>query len=132
MTHTRDNPDSPSVLIQSRLEAKNPDLDHSTSYRLSRIFGLAPEQKSFNFKMIQSLLPTKNCLVRMGKVQSSLSSLHCDEVSDSTDHLLTCSQSREVSTRLMSYLTSYFPNISPADVVILNVPATESLELPAV
>ena len=130
-THNSDKPESPPVLIQSRLEAKNPDLDLSTSYRLSRIFGLAPEQKSFNFKMIQSLLPTRDRLARMGKAQSS-NCLHCDGVSDSTEHLLTCSQSREVSTRLMNCLTSYFPNISPADVVILNIPATESLELPAV
>ena len=81
--------------------------------------------------MMQSLLPTRDRLARMGKAQSS-NCLHCDGVSDSTEHLLTCGQSREVSTRLMNCLTSYFPNISPADVVILNIPATESLELPAV
>ena len=58
-THTSDDPDSPPVLILSRLEQSRPTIDYKHSYRMSRIFGLAPEQKSFLFKMIQNLLPTR-------------------------------------------------------------------------
>ena len=119
------------VLLTSRLEDGNQGIDLSEPYRLSRVFGLTPDQKTFIFKMMQSLLPTRDRLARMRKIQSS-SCLYCDEIADSTAHLLTCSHSSEVSDRLMNCLTSYFPNISPEEIVILNIPVTESLELPVV
>ena len=131
VTHSSDNPDAPPVLLKSRLEDRYPDLDLSGSYRLSRVFGLAPEQKSFTFKMLQSLLPTRDRLARIGKVQSS-NCIFCDGIPDSTEHLLTCSHSSEVSIRLITCLTSYFPAISTADIVMLNIPVTESMELPVV
>ena len=121
-----DNPDAPPVLLKSRLEDRYPDLDLSGSYRLSRVFGLAPEQKSFTFKMLQSLLPTRDRLARIGKVQSS-NCIFCDGIPDSTEHLLTCSHSSEVSIRLITCLTSYCPAISTADIVMLNIPVTESM-----
>ena len=68
VTHNSDNQDAPPVLITTRLDDRNPDLDLSGPYRLSRLFGLAPEQKSFIFKMLQSILPTRDRLARMGKV----------------------------------------------------------------
>ena len=131
VTHTSDNPDTPPVLINTRVEERNPSLDLSQSYSLSRVFGLAPEQKSFIFKMMQSLLPTRDRLARMRKVQSS-SCIHCDGVTDSTEHLLTCTNSTEVSSRLLNCLSSYFPNITPKNIVILDIPVSESLELPII
>ena len=83
------------------------------------------------FKMLQSLLPTRDRLARMGKVLSS-NCLHCDGIPDSTAHLLTCSHSSEVSTRLQQCITSYLPNCSPEDIVLLRIPVAESLELPIV
>ena len=77
VTHTSVNPDLPAVLLTTRLEDKYPGTDLSECYRLARIFGLSPDQKSFNFKMMQSLLPTSDWLARMGKVQSS-NCVHCD------------------------------------------------------
>ena len=97
----------------------------------ARKFGLAPEQKTFLFKKMQSLLPTRDRLARIGKTQSS-NCLHCYGVPDSTAHLLTCSHSSEVSNRLLQYITSILPTTTPSDIVLLNIPVTESLELPAV
>ena len=56
VTHNSDDPDSPPILIPSKLEGRLPGIDWSQSYSLARKFGLSPEQKSFNFKLIQSLL----------------------------------------------------------------------------
>ena len=131
VTHTSVNPDLPAVLLTTRLEDKYPGADLSECYRLARIFGLSPDQKSFNFKMMQSLLPTRDRLARMGKVQCS-NCLHCDDIPDSTSHLLTCSYNSEVSTRLMNCMTSYLPDITTDDLVVLKFRVTESLELPLV
>ena len=37
-----------------------------------------------------------------------------------------------MSSRLVNCLSSHFPAISTADIVILNIPVTESMELPVV
>ena len=123
MTHSSDDHDAPPVLLKTKLEDNNQDLDFSEPYRLSRIFVIAPEQKTF--------LPTRDHLARIGKTQSS-NCLHCDGVPDSTAHILTCSHSSEVSNRLLQYITSILPTTTPSDIVLLNIPVTESLELPAV
>ena len=80
---------------------------------------------------MQSLLPTRDRLARIGKVQSS-SCIYCPGVVDSTAHLLTCSLSSEVSNPLLQCLSSYFPTVSPLDITVLNISTTESLELPVV
>ena len=129
VTHTSDNPDQPPQLIATKLEVKHPNADLNNSYKLARTFGLTPDQKSFLFKIVQSLLPTRDRLERLGKVQSS-SCLYCEGIPDSTEHLLTCSYSSEVTIRLQNCLSTYLPLITPADVVRLNLPVSESLELP--
>ena len=130
-THTCDDPDSPPVLIRSRLEESNPNTDFSHSYRLSRLFGLAPEQKSFLFKLIQNLLPTKERLNRSGKAPSP-SCIFCDAQQDTLEHLLTCPHSREVTTPLLNCLASQVDNLTPQDIIHLNIHTPESWELPAV
>ena len=130
VTHISDDPDTPPVLLSTRLEENHHDQDFSVAYRLSRAFGLAPEQKSFLFKIMQSLLPTRDRLARMGKIQSS-SCIYCDEVIDTTVHLLNCTYSSEVSNPLMRCLATYFPTITSEDIIHLNIPTIEeSLELP--
>ena len=131
VTHTSTDHDSPPILIKSRVEECHQDLDLSVSYRLSRLFGLSPEQKSFLFKLIQSILPTRDRLARMRKIPTS-NCLHCEDIPDSTAHLLTCNLSKEVSDRLLACITSYCPGITPQDIVLLNIQVSESLELPLV
>ena len=52
VTHTVEDTDTPPVLIVSKFEEQNQAADCSNAYRLSRVFGLAPEQKSFLFKLL--------------------------------------------------------------------------------
>ena len=129
VTHTSDDHDAPPVLLTTRLEEDHPTMNLSLAYRLSQIFGLSPEQKTFNFKLMQSILPTRDRLSRIGKIASS-SCLYCEGISDSTAHLLSCTLSAEVSTPLWTCLRSYFPDVSPIDIVHFNIPVSESLELP--
>ena len=101
----------------------------SVPYRISRSFGLSPEQKSFLFKLMQQLLPTRDRLTRIGRINSA-ACLHCPDTPDSTTHLLECSTTSQVSAPLVACLRTYVPNISTKDIVSLNVPVQESLELP--
>ena len=129
VTHTSNDPDTPPLLIASRAEERHPGTDFPAVYRMSRIFGLAPGQKSFLFKLIQNILPTRERLARIGKVLSS-TCIYCDGQPDTTAHQLDCTNSAEVSTPFLSCLRTYFPGITTDDIVTFNIPCSESLELP--
>jgi thiol-disulfide isomerase/thioredoxin len=130
VTHTSDDQDSPPVLITSRLEEASPDIAFSHSYRMARLFGLAPEQKSFLFKLTQNLLPTRERLHRTGKSPSPSCSF-CDALQDTIEHLLICPNSSEVATPLLACLSSQADNLTAKDVTILNIHTSQSWELPA-
>ena len=99
------------------------------AYMLSRKFGLAPEQKTFLFKMIQSLLPTRERLARIGKVQSPHCTF-CSAPEDNTAHLLSCTQATAVTSPLLRCLTDHSEYATPENVVLLNIATSESMELP--
>ena len=131
ITHTSDDPSAPPLLIPSKFEQDNPEIDPPASYSLARKFGLAPEQKAFLFKMVQSLLPTRERLARVGKVQSPACTF-CEAQEDNLAHLLTCIQGSEVTYPLVRCLAEQDGNISPQNLVLLNISVSESMELPVV
>ena len=49
-------------IIPCKVEERNPEVFWSESYRISRLKGLSPDSKSFLFRMIHSLLPSKERL----------------------------------------------------------------------
>ena len=131
VTHTSQDPNSPPSIIPSKFEESNPDCDHSITYRMSRLFGLDQEQKSFLFKIIQNLLPTKERLHRLGKVQTS-SCPFCENPVDNLEHLLDCPFSIEISNPLQICLSHQVQDISARKIVTLSFSTSESWELPAV
>ena len=131
VTHTCDDPSSPPVLLPSKVELEHPQVDLDASYLLSRKYGLAPEQKQFLFKLLQSLLPTRERLARLGKVQTPACQF-CDCGNANNVHLLLCSQGAEVSQPLVRCLATHSENSNPEDLVLLNIPTSESLQLPVV
>ena len=128
MTQTSDDPSAPAVLIASKVELAHPEIA-ADSYLLARKFGLAPEQKAFLFKMVQSLLPNKERLARIGKVPSPACRF-CQAQEDNTLHLLSCTQGSEVTAPLLRCLADHVPNLTHQNLVILNISLTESMELP--
>ena len=130
ITHTSIDQDLPAVMLKSRLEESNPEVEFLSSYRLMRIFGLAPEQKSFLFKFIQNILPTKERLHRVGKVQSS-SCVFCNGQEDNIEHLFSCLQSKEVTEPLVECLTSQVEGLSFKDISLLKLTTSDAWELPA-
>ena len=69
ITHTCPDLNTPPVIINSKFEQNHPEVDFPDVYHLSRKYGLSPDQKSFVFKMIQDILPTRERLARLGKVK---------------------------------------------------------------
>ena len=131
VTHTSEDPSSPPVLIQSKLELEHPQVNTASSYMLARKFGLAPEQKEFLFKLLQSLLPTRERLARLGKCQTP-ACLFCPCPNDTICHLLLCPQGAEVAQPLLRCLSTLSANSEPQDIVLLNTTSSESQELPFV
>ena len=129
VTRTSEDEESRPILIVSRFEQINQNIDTTTSYRLSRLFGLEPEMKSFLFKMLQSLLPTKERLHRIGKVLSS-SCIFCPGEEDTLEHLVSCHYSSEVTTPLLLCLQSQDNSITPGKITTLNIKTSEAMELP--
>ena len=131
VTHTSDDADSPPVLLTSRVEELYPSLEFSNSYRLSRLFGLTPDQKSFLFKLLQNLLPTRERLSRCGKAQTA-ACLFCAAQTDNLEHIFECPQSTEVTTPLLACLTSQVDNLTANDITLLNIRTTEAMDLPCI
>ena len=124
VTHTSEDLESPPVLIQSRHEESQPEKDFSNSYRLCRLFGFSPEQKTFLFKMVQNLLPTQERLHRLRKVPSPCCRF-CDCPEDTTEHLLACAQSAEVTAPLLACLSGQVStsNITNKEVINMSITA---------
>ena len=131
VTHSSDDPFSPPVLIASKFELEHPQVDTSAAYLLSRKHGLAPEQKQFLFKLLQSLLPTRERLARIGKIQTPACEF-CACGNANTAHLLLCPQGAEVSQPLLRCLATCSENTNPLDLILLSIPTSESLQLPVV
>ena len=113
VTHTSDDHDSLPVLILSSLEESSPGTDFSNSYRMARLFGLSPEQKTFLFKMTQNLLPTPSCRF-------------CDDPQDNIEHLLACPYSTQVATPLLACLSSQAGTLANKNITTLNFSTSES------
>ena len=97
---------------------------------MTRLFGLFPAQKSFLFKMTQNLLPTRERQHRCGRVLSPACNF-CDNQEDNTQHLFICPQSIQVTTSLLVSLSDHAENTTPNNILIMNIKASESWELPA-
>ena len=79
--------------------------------------------------MIQSSLPTRDRLARMGKVASP-NCTFCNQP-DSISHVLSCPNSIEVATPFLNCKATYLDNSTTENIIMLNLETSESLELPA-
>ena len=129
ITHNCEDPDTPPVKIASKLELSCPNRDFSNAYRLTRLFGLSPDQKSFLFKLLQGLLPTRERLCRVGKVDSP-NCVYCPGQMDNMEHLFTCSNSIHIMSPVMNCLTTTLDNVTPEALSTFDVTPSESMELP--
>ena len=74
-------------LTPCRVEEKFPEVCWAESYRISRLTGLSPEIKSFLFKLIHELLPSKERIHHLSQTSSPL--CWCNSGALETYHYLT-------------------------------------------
>ena len=116
-------------IIHSKLEINHSNMDLTNSYRLARLFGLTPEQKSFLFKWLQGLLPTKERLFRMKKIQSP-DCPSCPGQCDNTQHIFYCFKYKHITEPVFQHMKKYAAELNYSKLVTLNIQISESLELP--
>ena len=92
-----------------------------------RLFGLSPDQKSFLFKLVQNLIPTKERQHRCGKVATP----SCNDPEDNLEHLFSCPQSNELTNPLFNSISCQVDGLTTKDIIEMNIRPSESWELPA-
>ena len=99
-------------LIPCKVEQKLPDVFWSESYRLSRLHGIPPTSKSFMFKLIHMLLPSKERLNHLTPATSPL--CWCNSGAQETyQHLFfQCAKNEQAGLSLLRVLQSYDRNIT--------------------
>ena len=94
-------------LIPCKVEERDPAVSWSESYRLSPLKGLSPEDKSFLFKLIHTLLPSKERLHHLTPTTSPL--CQCDSGANETyKHLFfECCKNHQAGEALLRCIQSY-------------------------
>ena len=119
-------------LVPCRIEANHPNVCWSNSYSTIRMKGLSPDNKSFLFKLIHELLPSKERLHSLGQSPSSLCWCNSGEV-ESYQHLFFhCYKNKEGAQALLRCVRSYDANISEQKCLRLELETDDPFRLASV
>ena len=114
-----------SELIPCKIEQREPDVLWSESYRLSRLRGINPESKSLLFKLIHTLLPSRERVHHLTPTSSPLCWCGCGAEEDYKHLFFQCSKNNEAGEAMLSCLKSYDRNISAERALRLELAADE-------
>ena len=121
-----------SELIPCKVEEKHPDIAWSESYRLCRLKGLNPSTKSFLFKLVHLLLPSKE---RVHHLTPTASPLCCCESGQQETyfHLFyDCSMNREAGEAVLRVVKAYARNLTMEKSLRMEFECDEPFMLPSV
>ena len=118
---------------KSKVEERWPNLDWQLGIHLSRLKGMSPDTKSFNFKLINLLLPCRERTSQLLGNNSPNCTLCPDIASESLTHaLFECSVNRRAAQYLLD-LTKIFDSTVTREKVLQFQLHTEPLyELPTI
>ena len=119
-------------LIPCKIEERDPSISWNECYRIGRLKGLSPESKSFMFKLIHTLLPSKERVHHLTKTSSPL--CWCDSGNQETYvHLFfECSMNKEAGEALLRCVQAYDQNLTIEKALRLEIVADETFLLPTV
>ena len=119
-------------LIPRKVEMNHPDVFWSESYRLCRLHGLSPSSKSFLFKLIHCLLPSKERLHHLTPSTSPL--CWCDTGQQETyQHLFfQCPKNGQAGQSLLRVVKCYDRSLSEEKALRLELTAVDPFLLPSV
>ena len=121
-----------SELVPCKVEEKNPEVRWPEVYRLSRLRGLSPENKSFLFKIIHLLLPSKERINHITLNTSPLCWCNSGDI-ESYHHLFfSCEYNRESGQALLQCIRSYDRGLTETKVLRLELETEEPFMLASV
>ena len=119
----------------SRAELTWPENDWDSTWKLARLKGLAPEVKTFLWRLLHNLLPTQERVSRITSTNatSPLCKLCQDElVEDQLHAFFSCKANNTASSALINSITSLVPQITTRQILLLDFSLDEMLEFPVV
>ena len=118
---------------KSKAEERDPELDWPLATRVSRLKGLAPEIKSFNFKLVNLILPCKERISQIVRNTSPLCTVCTDQVPETVCHaLFDCSKNSRAAQYLLDLSMVYDPSLNKEKVLKLQVKTDPVYEFPTV
>ena len=119
-------------LVPCKIEEGTPEVLWSESYRLSRLNGLSPDSKSFLFKLLHTLLPSKERLNHLTRTTSPLCKCGVG-VSETYSHLFfKCVENDVAAQSLLRCVQSYDGGLSEETALRLELKAEEPFILPCI
>ena len=131
VTHRLDENGS-RVLKECRAESKNPGEDWERIWQAAMTPGLPSELRTFLWRMLHNILPTRARLFRMNLPNAPTPTcILCDDGSPDTllHALLLCHHIRPAADFLLSTIRSEIPDITPTRVLMLDFGTNELLPL---
>ena len=101
-----------SELIPFKVEMREPNVFWAESYRICRLRGLAPDDKSFLFRLIHTLLPSKERIFHLTSQGSSLCWCNSGETEDYSHLFYGCTKNAEAGESLLRCIQSYDRSLS--------------------
>ena len=119
-------------LVPCKVELKNPEVQWPMVYRCIRLKGISPDSKSFLFKLVHMLLPSRERLNHLSQNNSPL--CWCNSgASETYQHLfLECEKNREAGQALMNCISSYDRSLSETKLLRLELGTDEPFLLASV
>ena len=119
-------------LVPCKVEEKQPQVFWSESYRLSRLHGLSPASKSFLFKLIHTLLPSKERVHHLTATSSPLCWCNSGEPETYLHLFFQCQKNNLAGAALLRYIKAYDKKMSHERTLQLENEADETFLLPTV
>ena len=119
-------------LIPCKVEFDFPNVFWSESYRISRLHGLSPATKSFLFKLIHGLLPSKERLHHLTPATSPLCWCNSGEPESYRHLFFQCSKNCTAGQALLRVIRCYDANILEENSLRLELSAVDPFLLPSV
>ena len=119
-------------LIPCRVEEKYPEVFWSESYRISKLSGLSPDSKSFLFKLIHELLPSKERINHLTPASSALCWCNTGAVETYQHLFYECIKNNESGLALLRCVQSYNSNLTQVKSLRLELTADDPFLLASI
>ena len=119
-------------LVPCKVEERDPAAPWSESYRLSRLKGISPQSKSFNFKLIHTLLPSKERVHHLNPNLSPLCWCNSGEEENYLHVFYICRHNQEAADALLRCVRSYDSDLTASKSLTFRIKTEGCFEMASV